>query len=71
MSAADITHRFTFHIATADKHEQHESVRDACKTLALLLDEHLPESREKALAITHLETVMFWSNASVARQAER
>jgi hypothetical protein len=30
----------------------------------------LPEGREKALAVTHLEEVMMWSNAAIARQAD-
>ncbi|MGW1740442.1 Acb2/Tad1 domain-containing protein [Nocardia sp. NPDC001965] len=72
MSAADIEHRFAFHAATtAEKLAEHGSVRHACKELALFLDETLPEGREKALAITNLEQVMFWANAGIARNTER
>lgn len=68
MSAADIEHRFDFHPATtAEKRGLHGTVREACKVLGLFLDEHLPEGREKALAITNLEYVMFWGNAAIAR----
>ncbi|WP_280422571.1 DUF7681 family protein [Nocardia carnea] len=72
MSAADIEHRFAFHAATtAEKRAEHGTVREACKVLGLFLDEHLPEGREKALAIEHLEYVMFWGNAGIARNTER
>ena len=37
--------------------------------LAHVLNELVPDSREKSLAITHLEEVMMWSNAAIARQA--
>ncbi|WP_039823258.1 Acb2/Tad1 domain-containing protein [Nocardia testacea] len=72
MSAADIEHRFAFHPATTEeKRAEHGSVRHACKSLALFLDEALPDCREKALAITALEQVMFWANAGIARNTER
>lgn len=45
----------------------HEDVRSECKHLANMLDSLLPESREKSIAMTKLEEVMMWSNASIAR----
>lgn len=71
MSAADIEHRFAFHAATtAEKRAEHGSVREACKALAHFIDEHVPDGREKALAVTNLEQTMFWANAAIARQTE-
>ena len=71
MSAADIAHRFDFHPATtAEKRGEHGSVREACKSLALFLDENVPDGREKALALTNLEQAMFWANAAIARSKE-
>lgn len=65
----DIEHRFAFHAATTDeKRDAHTSVRQNCRSLADFLNENLPDGREKALAITHLEEVMFWGNAALARQ---
>ncbi|AII28236.1 hypothetical protein VC74_gp34 [Mycobacterium phage Sparky] len=67
-STADINHRFDFHPATTDeKRAEHGSVREACKALAHKLDRDLPAGREKALATTTLEEVMFWANAAIAR----
>lgn len=69
MDPHDISNRFTFHPATPEngKGAIHEAIRDLCGKLAHQLNETLPEGREKSLAITHLEEVMFWSNAAVAR----
>ena len=71
MAPDDIAHRFAFHPATTEeKRDEHTSVRQACRRLADELNEHLPEGREKALAITHLEQVMFWGNAAIARNTD-
>lgn len=45
----------------------HETVRNECRHLASTLDGLLPNSREKSLAMTKLEEVMMWANASIAR----
>lgn len=69
MAPEDIEHRFAFHAATTDeKRDAHTSVRQACKQLADQINEQCPDGREKSLAITALEEVMFWGNASLARQ---
>lgn len=64
----DIENRFAFHPATTDeKRDAHTSIRQACKRLADDLNAQLPEGREKAVALTKLEEVMFWGNAGLAR----
>lgn len=71
MDPADIEHRFAFHAAPdAEKRDAHTSVRQGCRYLADFLNGALPEGREKSLAITNLEHVMFWANAALARQRE-
>lgn len=68
MDSADIANRFVFHAATTEeKRDAHTSVRFHCLQLADFLNERLPEGREKSLAITHLEEVMMWGNAALAR----
>jgi len=68
MDAADIDNRFSFHAATTEeKKMEHTSVRNACWELAKFVNAKVPEGREKSLAITHLEEVMFWANAGIAR----
>lgn len=64
----DIAHRFAFHAATTqEKRDEHTSVRQNCARLAHFINQSVPDGREKALAITKLEEVMFWANAAIAR----
>lgn len=71
MAPEDIANRFQFHAATTPARQgAHESVRTHCHELAGVLNDLLPEGREKSLAVTNLEQVMFWANAAVARQKE-
>lgn len=67
MLNTDIDNRFMYHPPTGDKGETHAAIRERCRILAEQLNEVLPEGREKSLAITHLEEVMMWSNAAIAR----
>lgn len=68
MDSADLLNRFTFHpVKDADQGALYGSIRDQALALALWLDERVPDSRELSLAMTHLEEVVFWSNAAVAR----
>jgi hypothetical protein len=46
-------------------------VRMTLAASALLLNNVVPEGREKALALTKLEEAMFWANAGIARKGER
>lgn len=65
----EIGHRFAYHPPRDEETvRRHEGVRDLCGDLATYLTSHLPDGREKSLAITKLEEVMFWSNAAIARE---
>jgi hypothetical protein len=71
MDPRDIEHRFAFHAASRqEKRDEHTSARQGCRQLADHLNELLPEGREKALAVTKLEEVMFWANAAIARSVD-
>lgn len=72
MEVKDLENRFSFHPATTEETKQaHETIRNQCLRHATDLSNQLPESREKSLALTHLEEVMFWANAAVARNAPK
>ena len=62
-----IVNDFGFHPATDITRPKHELVRRQCRALAAILIDTCPSSRELSLALTHLEEVMFWSNAAIAR----
>jgi hypothetical protein len=64
----DIVRRFTYHAPDDIDRRDHTEVRNACEDLAHRLNHLLPDGREKSTAITKLEEVMFWANASVARR---
>jgi hypothetical protein len=70
MNVEDINNRFVYHAPTDERRKTHENIRMECMALAHFLNESLPEGREKSLAITNLEEVMFWANAAVAREQE-
>lgn len=58
---------FYHHPPKGDQVERYEFIRAQCKLLAEHLQMRCPASRELSLAMTKLEEVMFWSNASIAR----
>lgn len=64
----ELASRFTYHPPKGDQAERYGHIRDKARVLALYLDEHVPDSREKSLAITHLEEAVMWANAAIARR---
>lgn len=67
MDTADLANRFTYHAPKDGQPERYERFRAFAHSLASLINEECPESREKSLAITHLEEAVMWANASIAR----
>jgi hypothetical protein len=71
MDLKDLANRFSYHKpGTGEVIQDHSRIRTECFVLATSLNDMLPESREKSLAITHLEEVMMWANAAIARNQE-
>lgn len=58
---------FTYHAPKPGQPELYQKLRDKAKELAYLIDELTPTSREQSVALTHLETAIFWANAAIAR----
>lgn len=63
----NLLNRFTYHAPREGQPEQYQMIRNIGLSLATYLNENCPDSRELSLAITHLEEVVFWANAAIAR----
>ncbi len=67
MDTQELDKRFKHHPPVGDQQERYEKIRAAARAFAEVLNDLCPESREKSLAITNLETAQFFANASIAR----
>jgi hypothetical protein len=67
MEAQELDKRFAHRPPKGGQVERYEKVRAAFRELAEKLNELCPESREKSVSFTELETAQFWANASIAR----
>lgn len=62
-----IENNFKYHAPKEGQPEKYNAIREKAKELAYLIDAECPNSREKSVAITKLETAVMWANASIAR----
>lgn len=67
MTEQDLQNRFTYHAPKGDQALRYEMIRDRAHRFAAFINEKCPDSREKSLAMTHLEDAVMWANASIAR----
>lgn len=65
-----INDRFAYHAPSPQDVVDHGDVREMLGTVAYRLASMLPDGREAALVMTHLEEAMFWANAAIARAPE-
>lgn len=62
-----IENNFKYHSPKDGQPAKYTELRNTAKEFALLIDELVPDSREKSLAITKLEEAVMWANAGIAR----
>lgn len=62
-----IENAFTHHAPKEGQPAMYQAIREKAKELAYLIDELVPNSREKSLAMTKLEECSMWANAGIAR----
>jgi len=67
MATYNLENNFTYHAPKEGQPEKYTQIRETAKHLAATILELCPESRERSVALTELETAVFWANASVAR----
>ena len=67
MMNPQIENNFKYHSPKEGQHQKYENIRKKAKELAYLIDELCPNSREKSVAMTNLESAIMWANASIAR----
>lgn len=58
---------FTYHSPLSGSIDAFKLIRSTAKSLALLIDIEVPDSREKSMALTHLEEAVMWANAGIVR----
>ncbi len=66
MTPEQIENLFTYHAPKDGQPERYQNIREHAKALAVVINDHCPESREKSLAITSLQQASMWANASIA-----
>lgn len=57
----------TYHPPKGDQAGRYEAIRAMAKHVGINLVELCPESRELSVALTKLDEIVFWANASIAR----
>lgn len=67
VSLEELHKRFTYHPPHSDQPQRYVTLREAARTLATTILWNTPASREQSVALTKLEEVCFWANASIAR----
>lgn len=66
----DIERNFTYHTPTPEQLEKYALIRKRCGELGEMLQDICPDSRERSVAMTNLEQVAMWANASIAREGK-
>ena len=62
----EIENTFMYHRPFGDQPERYEAIRAIAKSLAYRIHRSCPSSRERSLALTHLQQAVMWANASIA-----
>ena len=62
-----IENTFMYHPPKEDQPKRYEILRSDAKRLATVILDLCPESRERSIALTHLETAVMFGNAAISR----
>lgn len=67
MDSTIIENNFKDRSPREERSAMFQFIRAKAKELAIIINEEVPEGREKALAITKLEECVMWVNAGIVR----
>lgn len=67
MDDKELLKRYTSHTLDDDQIDAQTKIRQGVIDLSKLVNKNLVDCREKSLALTKLEEVLFFSNAGIAR----
>lgn len=62
-----IENNFKFHETSSGQGRRIGEIRSKAKDLALLIHKNAPDSREKSLALTELESCALWAKEAIIR----
>lgn len=62
----NLDHVFRYQKPKADQPPRYEAIAQHCVKLAEVILASCPPSRERSLALTHLQETRMWANASIA-----
>jgi len=68
LNIEEIERRFKYHAPKEGQPGKYETIRNEARALALTLYALCPPSRELSAAMTHLDEVVMFANASIARR---
>lgn len=63
----EIQNRVTYHAPSPTGVERHKALSDGAAAFMKIVEETVPEGREKSLAFTNIEQAKMWASAGVAR----
>ena len=58
---------YKYHAPKEGQATKYEAIRAKAKELAELIETECPDSRERSVAFTNLETAVMWANSAIAR----
>ena len=67
MSISNVDSMFNSHVMNDEQQTLSNDIRAQIKSVATFIDGALPECREKSIALTKLESALFYCNAGIAR----
>lgn len=62
--------RFKYHKPQGSQEGIYQTIRSNAQQFTSVIEQLVPDSREKALALTKIEEAMMWANAAVARNTK-